>query len=108
MPLVKQTVYEFECLDLIFTGSIKLLYRMGMDKIMLNSGKLLSRRHGCAYSHFLIYLTGVAGNHRRSIFERQFDAVVGLAYSCRAQYDHQFSTHPFIVRDDDYSSSSSP
>ena len=64
-----------------------------MDKIMLNSGELLSRRHSRAYGHFLIYLTGVAGNYRRTVSERSLDAVVSLAYSSRAQNYDQPSTH---------------
>ena len=64
MALVKQTVYQFKSFQFILSGGIKLFNSMRMDKIMLNSGKLLSRRHGCAYGHFLIYLTGIAGNHR--------------------------------------------
>ena len=55
-----------------------------MDKIMLNSCKLLIRRHSRAYRHFLIYLTGVTGNYRGSVSECSFYAVVGLAYSCGA------------------------
>ena len=74
-----------------------------MDKIMLNSGELLSRRHSRAYGHFLIYLTGVTGDHRGTISERSLYAVVGLAYSCGAQYDHQFlhrSSRRFAPQDD--------
>lgn len=74
-----------------------------MDKIMLNSGELLSRRHGCAYCHFLIYLTRVAGDYRGTISERSLDAVVGLSYSCGAQYDKQFlhrSSRRFAPQDD--------
>ena len=59
--------YQFKGFQFIFPGRIKLRDRMRMDKIMLNSGELLSRRHGCAYGHFLIYLTGVAGYHRGTI-----------------------------------------
>ena len=90
MAFFKQTVYETESLQLVFPGRIKFSDRMRMDKIMLNSGELLSRRHRSAYGHFLIYLTGIAGNYRGTIFERNLDAVVGLAYSRGAQYDYQF------------------